>query len=441
MTIGHAKVARVDAPERGLWSLSLRGGSTKEALIVAALPGLLDVGIVTQRPVGKSAGPSISQLRHHLEGARVDEVARSRRVVRIAFSRGDQTHFLSVAPSKPYGAWWLSDPEGSTLLRSPGASSAAPSEEAHLVALSPGELRAQGARVLTEHESVRRAQLERALARHVRRLSKKREAIEADLERASRAEALRETASLILAHASEIPPNANSFETRSWSREGQPLRIELDPRKSPQEQAKALFERAKRLKRGQRVAPERLAAVDAELAGLARVKHELAGAKPAEVEAKLETLGVATHEARETVRLRRKAGGRAPYREFVSEDGSSVFVGRSAADNDRLTLRVARPHDLWLHVRGVTGAHVVVRLDKGKSCSSETLIDAATLAAHFSDLRDEPVVDVLYTPRRFVHKRKGSAVGSVTLGREKVIALRFEPARLRRLLDGEKRSR
>jgi predicted ribosome quality control (RQC) complex YloA/Tae2 family protein len=67
-------------------------------------------------------------------------------------------------------------------------------------------------------------------------------------------------------------------------------------------------------------------------------------------------------------------------------------------------------------------------------------LDAATLAVHFSDLRGEAIVDVLYTPRRFVRKRKGSPVGSVTLGSEKVIALRAEPARLQRLLENERRA-
>jgi predicted ribosome quality control (RQC) complex YloA/Tae2 family protein len=275
----------------------------------------------------------------------------------------------------------------------------------------------------------------------MKRLSKKRKAIQSDLERASTAGELREKASLLLAHASRIPPDARDFEAPAWDDESRVLRIELDPRKSPQQQAQALFERSKRLERGLRVAPERLEKVDAELDALKGLRIASAEAAPAEFEAQLEALGVVTHEAKESARLRRQAGGRAPYREFVTEDGAFVLVGRSAADNDRLTLRVARPHDLWLHARGVTGAHVVVRLAKGKSCSPETLIDAATLAAHFSDLRGETVSDVLYTPRRFVHKRKGSAVGSVTLGREKVIALRMEPERLRRLLDSEKKAR
>jgi predicted ribosome quality control (RQC) complex YloA/Tae2 family protein len=84
---------------------------------------------------------------------------------------------------------------------------------------------------------------------------------------------------------------------------------------------------------------------------------------------------------------------------------------------------------------------VVVPLAKGKSCSPEALVDAATLAAHFSDLRGELVVDVLYAPRRFVHKRKGSAMGSVSLDREKVIAVRVEADRLARLLTHEKKEK
>ena len=218
------------------------------------------------------------------------------------------------------------------------------------------------------------------------------------------------------------------------------MRIDLRPGQSPAERAQALFAKAKRLKRGLDVAPSRLSRVNGELDALHRVAKELEGKPAAEAAATLQERGVTVLEPRERERQRRRAGPRLPYREFISADGARVLVGRGAGDNDRLTLRVARPHDLWLHARGVTGAHVVVRLDKGQSCSPETLVDAATLSAHFSDLRGEPVVDVLYTPRRFVRKSKGSPVGSVTLDREKVIAVRIEPSRLERLLRGENRA-
>ena len=46
----------------------------------------------------------------------------------------------------------------------------------------------------------------------------------------------------------------------------------------------------------------------------------------------------------------------------------AILVGRGAADNDALTLHVGRPHDLWLHARGVTGAHVIVPLRRDEPC-------------------------------------------------------------------------
>lgn len=43
------------------------------------------------------------------------------------------------------------------------------------------------------------------------------------------------------------------------------------------------------------------------------------------------------------------------------EDGFEILVGRSARDNDRLSLKVARPRDFWLHAHGFAGSHVVIR--------------------------------------------------------------------------------
>jgi predicted ribosome quality control (RQC) complex YloA/Tae2 family protein len=128
---------------------------------------------------------------------------------------------------------------------------------------------------------------------------------------------------------------------------------------------------------------------------------------------------------------------RVAFRTFVARSGAKILVGKGAADNDTLTLHVAKPHDLWLHAKDRAGAHVVVPLGKGKSCPAEDLVDAAHLAAHFSDARDEKAVDIQYLPRRYVRKPKGSAPGAVVVDREKVLPLRFDSALLRRLLERE----
>ena len=435
-----AKIIRIDQPEHGLLSISFRADGRNETMIVVALPGAFDLGVVNRRPRGTDASPATTQLRHHLQGATIVGVERSNRAIRISLMRGSTRRLLIAAPIKPYGAWWLCEEDGSIVVRSPGATKDVPSEDEHLRTCAVEALREHGEAALLAHEEARRHQLLRGIARRLKRLRKTREAIRADLERARQAEDLAEKASLLLAHASEISTDAAYFEAAAWEDPTRSVRIELDPRKSPAELAQALFARAKRLKRGLDVAPARLASVERELAALTRVQHEADEHPIAELVTKLEALGVVLTEPAERDRKRRRAGARLPYREFQSGQGVRILVGRGAADNDRLTLRIARPEDLWLHARGVTGAHVVVPLAKGKACPPEVLVDAATLAAHFSDLRGEPIVDVIHTPRRFVRKRKGSAIGAVTLEREKVIAVRIEGKRLNRLLASEKKS-
>lgn len=79
------------------------------------------------------------------------------------------------------------------------------------------------------------------------------------------------------------------------------------------------------------------------------------------------------------------------------------------------------------------GAHVIVPLS-GRPVDGETLLDAATLAAHHSNARGEAQVDVVYLPRKLVRKPPRSAPGAVTHAGGKTIRVRLEPARLARLL-------
>ena len=124
------------------------------------------------------------------------------------------------------------------------------------------------------------------------------------------------------------------------------------------------------------------------------------------------------------------------YRTFESFDGLSILVGKSAKDNDYLTLKVAKPDDLWLHARGCPGSHVVIRLDKATDVPHETLRDAATLALFYSDLKKSGKGEVIYTLRKFVKKSKGLKSGAVHVTREKSIWIELKKDRLERLKRG-----
>jgi len=110
------------------------------------------------------------------------------------------------------------------------------------------------------------------------------------------------------------------------------------------------------------------------------------------------------------------------------------MVGKGAKDNDHLSMRIARGNDLWLHVDGASGAHVVVRLPKKTPVDSETLLDAATLAAHYSKRKNDTVVEVRYCRKADLRKPKGVAPGAVNVLRSKTVSVRLEQQRLDRLM-------
>jgi len=115
------------------------------------------------------------------------------------------------------------------------------------------------------------------------------------------------------------------------------------------------------------------------------------------------------------------AGGRAAAsvsgaRRYLSTDGYEILVGRAARDNDQLTFKVARSHDLWLHAADYPGSHVVVRNSaRGADIPQRTVHEAAQLAAHFSQAKRDSKVAVNYALRKFVSKPKGAAHGLVRL--------------------------
>ena len=117
MSEWDAKISRVDQPEPGLLAISFRDRGRNETLLLVALPGVAQLGVVERRPRGASASPSLTQLRRHIEGATIDLVERSKRALRLSLARGEARTVLIAAPSKPQGAWWLCDSDGSVIVR------------------------------------------------------------------------------------------------------------------------------------------------------------------------------------------------------------------------------------------------------------------------------------------------------------------------------------
>ncbi len=109
---------------------------------------------------------------------------------------------------------------------------------------------------------------------------------------------------------------------------------------------------------------------------------------------------------------------------YTLAEGWTILAGRTDADNDRLSLRMARPNDWWFHVRGMPGSHVVLQVPSGREPSNAILRQAAAVAAYHSKARAGGSVAVSATRARFVRKPRGAKPGTVRIRREIVFKVR-----------------
>jgi predicted ribosome quality control (RQC) complex YloA/Tae2 family protein len=135
----------------------------------------------------------------------------------------------------------------------------------------------------------------------------------------------------------------------------------------------------------------------------------------------------------------RRAGPSVPSRwtgrTYFSREGLPLLVGRSRDENLELTFKIARGNDLWMHVRGRPGAHLLIPLPSGRSAALETLLDAAQLVIFHSGGKNWGKTEVDYTYKKYVKRIKDSSEASYVQNKTLIVAP--EPERLARLLGQE----
>ena len=119
---------------------------------------------------------------------------------------------------------------------------------------------------------------------------------------------------------------------------------------------------------------------------------------------------------------------------YRTNQGLEIWVGRNDEGNDYLTTRLARGNDLFFHLEGYPGSHVVLRTEGRTDPPPDAVLDACELAVHFSKLKDVNRADVHVTPVKNVKKPKGVKPGLVYVQRGKTIHLRRSAKRLQEIL-------
>ena len=248
-----------------------------------------------------------------------------------------------------------------------------------------------------------------AYERTVRKLSVQKE----ELAQTENREEIRRQAELITANMYRIRKGQRELLCENYFEEGYPeIAIPLDPLKTPQQNAAALYKEFTRKKAAKEHLTTLIGEGEKQCDYLTAVLDEI---ERAENERDLADI---RRELKETGYLKKtkttkadRAKPQAPLR-FISSDGLEILVGRSNMQNDELTFKLARRTDLWLHVQKLHGSHVVLRTD-GIEPPLRSIEEAASLAAYYSQGREAGKIPVDITQIRFVKKPAGALPGAV----------------------------
>ena len=247
-----------------------------------------------------------------------------------------------------------------------------------------------------------------------------------DLEAHGQPEEHKRMGDLLLANLSTARRLGGSVTLTDFYAEGAPpIEVEVDEKTTLQHEAARRFKRYAKAKRAGEEINGRLSTVSDEIKKLESQQAELEKAIEERDEDAIERLS-GKKEKSESGKQRSRSKqdeSVAGARRYRSSDGYEILVGRAARDNDHLTFRIARPHDWWFHAADYPGSHVIVRNPARKEIPQRTTIEAAQLAASFSQARTDAKVDVHYTQRKFLAKPKGAAPGLVRMSSFRTITV------------------
>lgn len=250
------------------------------------------------------------------------------------------------------------------------------------------------------------------------------ERVEQELAQPSRADRYEHLGHVMMAQLHMVEAGAEVTQLPDLLGDGSMVTIRLDPKLSAVENAQRMYEKAKSTRASREAAEDRLEGLKDQMLRLDSLLEEVKGLADA---SDVSDFKKKHADLLSTLQQASSDQEGIPYRRFELPEGYEVWVGRNAKQNDDLTLRDARPFDLWMHARGVAGSHTVLRVKGRKDTPPKHIVErAAAIAAWFSKARTSSMAPVIVTQRKYVRKPRKAPAGSVRVEREEVILI--EPA-------------
>ena len=119
---------------------------------------------------------------------------------------------------------------------------------------------------------------------------------------------------------------------------------------------------------------------------------------------------------------------------YAESEGWTLIIGRNAKENDAILRTEARGNDIWLHTRDFAGGYIIIKTRRDKTVPLSVLLDAASLAIHFSKARSSNKADLYYTEVKYLKRIKGAKIGLIIPTQERNLHAVLDEERIRRLL-------
>ena len=260
--------------------------------------------------------------------------------------------------------------------------------------------------------------LERWLQNELNKLKLKQKKLQKDFERAQNLDQFQLYGELLMANLYNFTKGAEFVDVENYySETAEKVRIPLSPRKTPIENAQNYYTKYNKAKTALIMIEEQQQKTREDIEYLEMLSQQVQQASPADIEEIREELA-----EQGLLRLRHSKRKKKPTKpvpeKFISSTGIAISVGKNNKQNDYLTFKIGKRHEIWLHTKDIPGSHVVIH---SENPDDTTIKEAAILSAYFSKARESSSVPVDYTEIRHVKKPNGAKPGFVIYFEQKTL--------------------
>ncbi|MDO4301755.1 MAG: NFACT RNA binding domain-containing protein [Clostridia bacterium] len=256
--------------------------------------------------------------------------------------------------------------------------------------------------------------LKKLISQNIERCVRKKEIQTKTLKDIENRDELRLFGELITANIYSIKKGMTTVNLPNFYSENyETVAIPLDGNKTPSENAQKYFKAYNKAKRTFDALQEQIVSNDEELEYLEGVLTSVGNCTDEQ------DIKEIRQELRENGYIKKTKGNKSKTSQkkskplhYISSDGYDIYVGKNNFQNDELTLKFAKPRDMWFHTKNIPGSHVIV-VYKGEEYPNSTLTEAAEIAAYYSKAQGSSMVAVDYTEKRNVKKPNGAKPGMV----------------------------